>query len=427
MAFTRSPVRSRSGPPTSTRPLSIPFSTQRACDATLIGMAATMAVVAAFWLAYQYWRLLWGDAAIWNSSPRGAVDLRIFQELVRGWVDGRDVYVEHRGWAFYPPASHLLLWPLIGWVDVNLARYLWAATSAAGLCWLAVVLTRSSLARSNGERAVIFLLIFSCYASGATIGNGQLGIHVLVALLAAVLVLTRARATLATDLFGAVLMLFALVKPTISAPFFWLVLIVPGRTRPAVLVIGAYAVVTWWALQYQSTDMETLVREWLRNSSREATIDGYADVYRGLSMLGLSQLSVLASLVIVVAAGCWVYLNRRNDLWQLIGVVALVSRFGVHHRWYDDMLVVLAIVAAFRLREAIKERLGISFEPFLGAAVLSVLAPGGLYLLPPPLKQMYIVFQIATWFGLLLVLLFASRPYTHRDDTEVPRLSIAAT
>jgi len=153
-------------------------------------MAVTMAIVAAFWLAYQYWRLLWGDAAIWNSSPRGAVDLRTFQELVRGWVDGRDV------------SSHLLLWPLIGWVDVNVARYLWAATSAAGLCWLAVVLTRSSLARSNGERAVIFLLIFSCYASGATIGNGQLGNHVLVALLAAVLVLTRARATLATDLFG---------------------------------------------------------------------------------------------------------------------------------------------------------------------------------------------------------------------------------
>jgi len=99
-------------------------------------MAVPMAIVAAFWLAYQYWRLLWGDAAIWNSSPRGAVDLRTFQE------------------------------------------------------------------RSNGERAVIFLLIFSCYASGATIGNGQLGNHVLVALLAAVLVLTRARATLATDLFG---------------------------------------------------------------------------------------------------------------------------------------------------------------------------------------------------------------------------------
>jgi hypothetical protein len=33
-----------------------------------------------------------------------------------------------------------------------------------------------------------------------------------------------------------------------------------------------------------------------------------------------------------------------------------MSRFGVHHRWYDDMLVVVAIVTAFRLRKEIEER-----------------------------------------------------------------------
>jgi glycosyl transferase family 87 len=385
-----------------------------------------MAIVAAVWLTYQYWRLLWGDAAIWNRSPPGAVDLRIFQELVRGWVDGRDVYVRPRG--LYPPASHLLLWPLIGWVDVNVARYLWAATSAAGLCWLAIVLTRSSLARSDRERALICLLILSCYASGATIGNGQLGIHVLVAVLAAVLILTRAHATWATDFFGAALMLFALVKPTMAAPFFWLVLIVPGRLRPAMLVVAAYAVVTWWALQYQTSDVETLVREWLRNASRESTIDGYADIFRWLSMVGLSQLSPLASLAIMAATGCWVYLNRRNDLWQLIGVVALVSRFGFHHRWYDDMLVVLAIVAAFRLRDDIQRRLGPSFELLLGAAVFSVLAPGGLYVLPAPLNQIYVASQIAIWLALLFVLIFATRRDAYPDHMEsAGRLSIAAT
>jgi hypothetical protein len=198
--------------------------------------------------------------------------------------------------------------------------------------------------------------MFACYASGATIGNGQLGIHVLVALFAGILVLTRAHATLASDLCGAALMLFALVKPSMTAPFFFLILMVPGRVRPALLVAGAYMVMTWWALAYQNTDTETLLHGWLRNSSREATNGGYADIQRLLSVLGLSQLSAVASVGILAATGVLVYLNRQKDLWQLIGIVALMSRFGVHHRWYDDMLVVVAIVTAFRLRKEIEER-----------------------------------------------------------------------
>jgi len=119
----------------------IPISAQRTRDTTFLLLAATMTIVAAIWLAYQYWRLLSGDAAIWNGSPRGGVDLRIFHQLVREWVDGTNVYDAHPGWAFYPPASHLLLWPLIGWVDLPVARYVWAVTSAVCLCWLATVLT----------------------------------------------------------------------------------------------------------------------------------------------------------------------------------------------------------------------------------------------------------------------------------------------
>jgi hypothetical protein len=386
-----------------------------------------MAIIAAIWLAYQYWRLLSGKAAVWSGSPAGGVDLRIFHQLVREWVDGTNVYDAHRGSAFYPPASHLLLWPLIGWVDFAVARYIWAVTSAAGLCWLAIVLTKASLAQTDRERASIFLLIFSSYASGATIGNGQLGIHVLVALLVGILVLTRAQATLASDLCGAGLMLFALVKPSMTAPFFWLVLMVPGRVRPALLVTGAYLMMTWWALAYQNTDTESLMRGWLRNSSREATIDGYADIQSLLSVLGLSQLSAIASVVSLAATGSFVYLNRQKDLWQLIGVVALMSRFGVHHRWYDDMLVVVAIVTAFRLRKEIKERLGHAFELLLGAAVLSVLAPGGLYLFPAPLKQIYVATQLAIWFGLLFVLLLVTRRRPRVSEGVGHRLSIAAT
>lgn len=405
----------------------IPISAQSTRDTTFLGLAGTMAGVAAIWLAYQYWRLLSGNAAIWHGSPSGGVDLRIFHQLVREWVDGTNVYDAHRGWAFYPPASHLLLWPLIGWAELPVARYIWAVTSAGGLCWLATVLTRASLAQTAGERASIFLLMFSCYASGATIGNGQLGIHVLVALLAGIGILTRADATVASDLCGAALMLFALVKPSMSAPFFWLVLMVPGRARPALLVTGLYMAMTWWALEYQTTEAESLLRGWLRNSSREATIDGYADIQSLLAVLGFSQLSAVVAVMILAATGLLVYLHRQKDLWQVIGVVALMSRFGFHHRWYDDMLVVVAIVSAFRLRKEINGRFERRFELLLGAAVLSVLAPGGLYLLATPVKQVYVATQLAIWVGLLFVLLSIMRRAAPVSEGAVRPLNIVAS
>ncbi len=36
-----------------------------------------MIPVAAVWLSYEFWRLLSASDAIWNSSPKGAVDLML--------------------------------------------------------------------------------------------------------------------------------------------------------------------------------------------------------------------------------------------------------------------------------------------------------------------------------------------------------------
>ena len=221
-----------------------------------------MAVAAAVWLGYQYWRLLWGEAAIWKSSPAGAVDLRIFQDLVRLWVDGANVYVAHPRTAFYPPASYLLLWPLLGWLDLATARYLWAAMSTAGLVWLGITVTKYSRAQTRTERVLMFLLPFSCYASGATIGNGQLGLHVLVALLAGIVVIAYSPSSLSRDLLGGALILFALVKPSMTAPFFSLVVALPGGLRPALLVMGGYGVLTAFALTFQNASADVSV-QWL--------------------------------------------------------------------------------------------------------------------------------------------------------------------
>ena len=87
-----------------------------------------MAIAALVWLAYQFWRLLLGDAPIWPTSPSGAIDLKLMHQLVHEWFAGRRVYGELKT-AVYPPATYVLLWPLVGWLDVGPARWLWGLTS----------------------------------------------------------------------------------------------------------------------------------------------------------------------------------------------------------------------------------------------------------------------------------------------------------
>ena len=72
------------------------------------------------------------------------------------------------------------------------------------------------------------------------------------------------------------------------------------------------------------------------------------------------------------------------------------------------MLVVLAVAAVVRLREPITARIGAFHDVLVAAAVMSLLAPGGLYLFGPPFQQMYIGAQLMVWIALLLVLLFAT-------------------
>jgi len=49
------------------------------------------------------------------------------------------------------------------------------------------------------------------------------------------------------DLLAGALVLIALVKPTVAAPFFWIVLFVPGRLRPAMIVSIGYVALSYFA------------------------------------------------------------------------------------------------------------------------------------------------------------------------------------
>lgn len=373
---------------------------------------ALMALAALVWLGYEFWRLLW------QPGRMGAIDLRQRHAEVHGWFAGRPVYRE-LGHAVYPPASYVILWPLLGWLAVTPARWLWAATTVATLAWLIYLVVRESGAHTPLERAFAALIPPSMYATGAAIGNGQLIVHLLPALVAGLVLLHRGRRGWHQDLLAAALVMAALVKPTISAPFFWIVLFVPGRLRPALLVLLGYLLLTLFAASFQEVGLATLIDEWLQSGSGAAVggsveAPGYTNVHSWLGAAGLEEWNLPASLLVLGALGFWTHRHRHGDLWLLLGVAALIARFWTYHRWYDDLLILLPMVALFRIamRGPATDGSDVLAGALLATTTVAMLAPGGLYLLPAPWNMLYVAGQITAWMIVLIFLLDRARRET---------------
>jgi len=363
-----------------------------------------MAIAALVWLGYQFWRLLSPAPPIWTSSPVGAVDMMLRHDEVHRWFSGRPVYSELKT-AVYPPASFVLLWPLLGWLSVSPARWLWAVATVASLGWLIYLLVQESGADTPLERIFVALIPLAIYPTGAAIGNGQLIVLILPALVAGLIRIKRKRGW-REDILVAALILFTLVKPSLMVPFFWIVLFTPGTLRPAVLVSLGYLVLTLFAVSFQDASLLTLLGDWFVRLSGLAMNGGYADLHSLLKTLGLEYWSLPASSFVLAALGMWVYRHRRGDIWLLLGVTALVARSWTYHRWYDDLLILLPMIALFRVakQESTTEK-GFVVGALLVINLLVMLAPGGLYLLPPPWNNLYVAGQIIVWTIDLVVLL----------------------
>jgi len=365
-----------------------------------VGLMAFSALV---FLGYEFWRLLWQPDHIgsWRVHP-GAIDLKIRHRVVHSWFAGESVYG-----GGYPPASLAIFWPLHGWLEVSTATFIWAATTVAALGWLVYLIVQESRANTPLERIFVALMPLSMYATGATIGNGQLIVHLLPMLLAGLLMLHRGEALWPRDLLASSLVLVSLVKPNIAVPFFWIVLFVPGRLRSALLVSLGYVVLTLIAASFQEPGPFALFRDWLASSSIWAWSVGHAHLGVLLHAFGLDDYLLPAMFLVLLALGCWTYSHRHVDLWLLLGVSGLAARFWVYHRWYDDLLILLPMVALFRIvkQGSSSDRIKVSAGMLLGISMLASMAPGGLYLLPPPWNMLYVDGQIVVWLVMLVFLL----------------------
>lgn len=367
-----------------------------------------MAVAALVWLGYEFWRLLFYDGQM------GAVDLKLRHQEVQLWADARPVYIEAKG-GQYPPAALLMMWPLLGWLEVGPARWLWAATSVLALVWLMGTLIAQGEPRDNLERRFIALLPLATYGAGATIGNGQLMVHLLPFLLVSLLMFAGDKASWTRDLAAAGFMLLALIKPSAAAPFFWLVLFVPRRLRPALLVVGGYVVLTILAVWINGDEPLSMFQQWLAKGTRNAPgasmLYDKVTLHAYTSLLDFKHSYIVTSLAMLGGLGLWVFLRRRSDIWILMGVSAIVARLWTYHGWYDDMLLLIPMLALLRIaiRRPFADSMGVSAGVLLALMVVMMMAPGGRYLLPSPLDMIWINAQLALWIIVLFFLGFCAR------------------
>ena len=364
---------------------------------------AVLALFALLKLGSEFWRL------VWDSGVYGAIDLHHLHTQVHRWFAGSPVYADLRN-ALYPPASYPILWTLLGWLDFTSARWLWAGSSVVMLGWLAWLIVRESGAETRLERTFVALLLLSMNATGVTIGNGQLIVPCLPFLLSGLLVLHRGRGEWRDDLLAASLILVALVKPNITAFFFWAVLFCPGRLRPAVLVVVGYLALTLFAAALQGAGVPALIAGWLRNCSGVAA-NGYGHLQVWLADAGLARWSIPASLFVLAAFGVWTYVHRSADVWLILGVTGIVARVAICHLVYDDLLMLLPMVALFRIakRGGSADSSDVVAGVLLTVLVLAMLAPARLQFPSSPWLPLFAAGHASVWLVVLLFLLRQAR------------------
>lgn len=346
-----------------------------------------------------------------DVSPWSAWDLKYRFNEVAEWFAGNPVYGVVDG-AVYPPASHAILWPLLGWVSLDVARLLWAISTlvaAASLAWLAYRVTAPAALR---DRLLVVGLAFAMYPLQLSIFVGQMGVHVIAIAAWGAVLLFMERSRWWTDALASTLLAFSLVKPTLSLPLVVAALVVGRRWRPGFLLVVAYGSLTLVAVAAQPAGLFQLVREWLAVAGERVPImDGVPNLHMLLALIGLRDWMTPASLLILTATAVWIWREREGDPWILMGIAAIVARVWGHSTLYDDAFLLLAAVALFRVafHGAVGPRRTAAW--MFAAAWAALLTPTwAFYDFDPGFVRAIHAAQTILWLAVLAFLVTSARP-----------------
>jgi hypothetical protein len=407
-----------------------------------LGVAILIAALL-FRFPYEFHRLLF------STSNLAAIDLIQRYNEVQFWFAGESVYSLMES-AVYPPASYLIMWPFIGFASWTIAKWMWAVSSIILLVFIIRVLLRENTIDNPRQQILWTFFIAAHYATGTTIGNGQLTIHIMAAILGSIVLLSTPQHSWSGYLLIGFFAALSLVKPTTAVPFMWLILWVPGNIYPALATTAIYGALALISSSWQSTGILQLHLDWFALGTKGATWGsksmelstipssiplsiplsipssipstfsseslssslrgdvGYGDIHSLLGALGMNDWAIFASLTLLAFIGIWSYFHRHCNIWILLGVTAIVSRIWAYHRVYDDMIIIFAIfgvIATLKLEMNSNQRFG---NLLLKMLVVASLIPASLRLLPTPLDLFFKFGQLSLWMVTLFWLVHAA-------------------
>ena len=266
------------------------------------------------------------------------------------WFSGAQVYGAIES-ADYPPASYALFYTLVGWgMSATAVRAVWTLTALLCVAWIAREYARAARGPLAGQLFLIGV-VTAAYSMAAALRIGQVGIHAMAASVAATALLARRnRSTLQTGA-ATLLILVALVKPTFSAPFVWL-LVALGGLGPAVSLVAGYVALTLFAAYFQQPALSELISRWLAQQGLVELVNAHGNVHSWLAMAGQGEWALTASLLILAGAGVFTFAAHRADPWVVFGILGVVARIWSYHRWYDDMLLLAPLMGLYRVAQS---------------------------------------------------------------------------
>jgi len=374
-----------------------------------------MIVLAAVRMGYEFWRL------VFASCPPGANDLYTLYNRMHKWFSGAPFP------SMFPPAAYPVFWLSYGWLPLNVVRWLWALTSIGMLYGIAIFVIRESESKIHIER--FFWVVFLCaiYPTAITIGNGQITLHVICPLLLGIFLVREKGDRLGFELLASLLLLLALIKPSITVPFLWIVLFTSGSFKVLAMISTGYVALTLFSISFRVNGIAGFFQDLKFHSSGTFSHRGYANLHAWLGALDLETWAFPAAFIVLLTLGIWCYRHRYNDLWLQMGVAALVARLWIYHRLYDDLLIIIPMIALFRIakQSPSSNNTDIKAGVLLFLSWTALLIPGTLYRLPTPLGVSFRLGQAMIWICMLIFLLIqAERSRKRFDLTPLNRIDI---
>ena len=316
-----------------------------------VALGLLVLVVAPF-TALGLWEAF--DSLMFSGHAFAGIDLQLrLRETTRWWA-GESIY-RTVGHAVYPPAAYLLFKPLFVFTEFADVRRIWGLWCLLLLIALAWGSVRAAGLQGLSGRAFAVLLPLALSGTAGGIGNGQVSLLCTVFGVGAVLLACRDDASWGSDVACAALFIVALIKPTMTAPLFWVICFLPGRWRPALLIMVGYVVATVLASLALDDGPLLLLALWtdraVEGARYGATDGGSVNMQTALGVAKLSLHAPLVVLGLVGALGAWVAGRPSRDPWILMGVAGIVARLAFYHRTYDDLIVLPALVALARVAQ----------------------------------------------------------------------------